>query len=55
MLLLATRSVIRMFNGRERNEVKKQRGHTWIEVNNEVHTFVETTKSTLRLLKFRQN
>jgi pentatricopeptide repeat protein len=53
MLLLATRIVIRMFNSRERNEVKKQPGHTWIEVNNEVHTSVVNDKTHPQIVEIQ--
>jgi hypothetical protein len=39
MLLLATYISVRMLNIRERKKVQRN-AHTWIEVNNEVHTFV---------------
>jgi hypothetical protein len=53
MLLLATRIVIRMFNSRERKEVKEQCGHTWIEVNNEVHTFVVNDKKHPQIVEIQ--
>jgi hypothetical protein len=42
---------------RQRKErgMKKQSGRTWIEVNNELHTFVVDDKTTLRLWKSMQN
>jgi hypothetical protein len=39
MLLLATYISVRMLNIRETKKVQRN-AHTWIEVNNEVHTFV---------------
>ncbi len=42
-----------MFNSRERNEVKKQVGHTWIEVNNEVHTFVVNNKKHPQIVEIQ--
>jgi len=40
MLLLATGVSENVEQQRKERGVKKQLGHTWIEVNNEVHTFV---------------
>jgi hypothetical protein len=56
MLLLATGISVRMFE-RQRKErgMKKESSRTWIEVNNELHTFVVDDKTTLRLWKSMQN
>jgi hypothetical protein len=40
---------------RKERGMKKQSRRTWIEVNNELHTFVVDDKTTLRLWKSMQN
>jgi hypothetical protein len=39
MPLLAPSISLRMLNDRERKECEETVDHTWVEVNNEVHTF----------------
>ncbi|CAM6075065.1 unnamed protein product [Sphagnum tenellum] len=52
MLLLATDITVRMLNSRERKKgARKQPGCTWIEVNNEVHTFVVQDQDHPRMIE----
>lgn len=54
MLLMAIGIFVRMLKEkRKENGVKEQLGHTWIEVNNEVHAFVVDDQDHPQMIKIR--
>ncbi len=51
MLLVAIGIFLRMLKENKENGVKEQLGHTWIEVNNEVHMFVVDDQDHLKMIE----
>ncbi len=52
--LLVTGISVRMSNIRDRKKVQRNSlGHTWIEVNNEVHAFVVDDQDHPQMIKIR--